>query len=1013
LTAEGQVIMPYEAANMPLLRSFPGYSNVKKPDGSWFTTVSTSPHDRIRVLEIADKLALEVAPELRTVAKTQQEEVALNKNLYPFQVQGVRFLASGTHRLLGDDMGCIDGEAIINVNRGAGIGGKGFKIKLKDLYHKFNGGRITGGKYWDPNIPTRVRALCGEEFRLQEIERVLDKGVKPVLKVILESGKSIRLTSDHEICSLGEDRLTKEWVRADRLAIGDIVLTNGQAVCKGCGEFKQVISYEFAKFPGYCKQCMYETKRKVGNFKGGKYTDKDGYVMVRSGKARKHPKFSQWGIGEHILVMEESLGRYLTDDEEVHHKNRIKDDNRLENLEVLSKSKHMILHGKAGGYKNIQGGIGGKGGQICFVPKIDYVKSIELDGTAHVYDIVCKDPYRNFVANGIVVHNCGKTVQALCALPQNGRALVICPAVVMYNWRNEIAKWTPEFTATVVKGKDSFRGPNQREIVITNYESIPDYFLPQDKILLGGGKISEYENLPEAKGGKNLFLENGNIYLIGDDYFCWKCNRSGCYACKNKGTNSKTRGVAKVPEPLRLVLAQTHFIGDEIHRCSNRTSQRSRKVRVLSGLCKAVTGLTGTPVLNHAEQLYNMLDSINMAEMTFGHWGKFMRLFNAEKGRFGIIWGDPSPEVPELLRRVMLRRKREEVLPDLPRKTYTTITVNNIPDSLKKKLDDLEAEWGDYVDTTGELPPFEQFSAIRAELAASRLADVLEYVEDCEEQNTPLVVASAHRHCIDEVGGREGWAAITGSTPPEMRTQIQEQFQSGKLKGVALTIQAGGIGINLTRAWKMLMVDLDWTPSCNMQCHDRICRIGQTSDKIEIVTMMSSHVMDQHVNNLILKKMRMIEGSVEKLVKPIIPVNTADNILQGETSEQFAQRMELVKKAREDAEKVEKENSTKEVRTKVEQIAEKFKSKIGKWIEQPLTPELTESIRNAFNAMVANDPDYASELNGIGFNKPDSYISRWLGHNLNTESECRAMLGLLQKYSGQLKNRFPNLFPTK
>jgi len=70
-------------------------------------------------------------------------------------------------------------------------------------------------------------------------------------------------------------------------------------------------------------------------WKGGKYIEPDkGYVMVLN---RAHPRARQNGyVCEHILVAEEMLGRALLPEEEVHHKNRDKADNRPDNLKVYA-----------------------------------------------------------------------------------------------------------------------------------------------------------------------------------------------------------------------------------------------------------------------------------------------------------------------------------------------------------------------------------------------------------------------------------------------------------------------------------------------------------------------------------------------------------------------------------------------------------------------------------------------------------------------------------------------------
>ena len=113
--------------------------------------------------------------------------------------------------------------------------------------------------------------------------------------------------------------------------------------CHGCGDFFVAASkgrrFCSRKCAQKVKPAAYPTKRKHYNWGRGK-TNCRGYVMVHApdhpvcqGNTRKY-------VLEHRLVMENHLGRYLESHESVHHINGVKNDNRIENLEMWT-TKHQ------------------------------------------------------------------------------------------------------------------------------------------------------------------------------------------------------------------------------------------------------------------------------------------------------------------------------------------------------------------------------------------------------------------------------------------------------------------------------------------------------------------------------------------------------------------------------------------------------------------------------------------------------------------------------------------------
>jgi SNF2 family DNA or RNA helicase len=272
-------------------------------------------------------------------------------------------------------------------------------------------------------------------------------------------------------------------------------------------------------------------------------------------------------------------------------------------------------------------------------------------------------------------------------------------------------------------------------------------------------------------------------------------------------------------------------------------------------------------------ELYTLFLVFGAMRKAFGGWGDYKKLWNTKKGRFGeVIWGTPNPELADRIRSVSLRRTRAEVLPELPAKTYQRVP-SEAGARLTKRLDDLQDDLGEELDeyerSSEVIPPAKvltklvEDTRLRVELARAKMADMHAWIErnSSEEDESPLVVFSTHRGPVEECGKLKGWRIITGDVTPKVRHDIVSEFQAGKLRGVALTLQSGGTGLTLTASHRMLFVDRAYTPPDNWQGEDRLCRPGQTQPVI-ISRLVTDHPLEIRLDEILEAKSLMIQAAM-------------------------------------------------------------------------------------------------------------------------------------------------------
>ena len=125
------------------------------------------------------------------------------------------------------------------------------------------------------------------------------------------------------------------------------------SACVDCGKRRWTILVKHKPYRIRCRSCSHKRiiKEAAAQWKGGKHKNSGGYILIRIYPGDFfYPMAVGHYVKEHRLVMAKHLGRCLQSWELVYHKNGLKDDNRIENLELTITGSHSIQHGK--GYRD-------------------------------------------------------------------------------------------------------------------------------------------------------------------------------------------------------------------------------------------------------------------------------------------------------------------------------------------------------------------------------------------------------------------------------------------------------------------------------------------------------------------------------------------------------------------------------------------------------------------------------------------------------------------------------------
>ncbi len=427
-------------------------------------------------------------------------------------------------------------------------------------------------------------------------------------------------------------------------------------------------------------------------------------------------------------------------------------------------------------------------------------KPIEKNITLPIIDITLFPKYRKFQIVGIQFlesvkgiglladdMGIGKSAQSIgyAKLHKNIRPiLVICPASIKLNWKNEITKWS---------GEDSYVLSGEK----------PDPVIPR----------------------------NYNWYIINYDILAY-----GVY--DDKSVKKKLIDIKGWVDRLSELNIKGIII-DECQYLSGQTIRYKAVVKAKKLLSpKMFIALSGTPMRNCPANFYNILNLLK-PELFPNRWKYLFRYCNPKNNGFGwqFIGATNVEELHNKVKGFMIRRTKEEVLTELPhkQKIIVPMELNKVEEKEYLEATKEFIEWLKGYTGKNALQAQEQIEKLKQLAYLAKRNSVIQWIKDYLNTDNKLVVFTYHKNALQDIYSQFKTISVTldGSTPNKVRQENIDKFQNDKKVRLLIgQIQAAGIGITLTAANACAFSEFGYSPFDHDQAEDRINRIGQKADSI-------------------------------------------------------------------------------------------------------------------------------------------------------------------------------------
>ncbi len=409
----------------------------------------------------------------------------------------------------------------------------------------------------------------------------------------------------------------------------------------------------------------------------------------------------------------------------------------------------------------------------------------------------------------------GKTLQALAVLlnrADEGPALVVAPTSVLFNWRDEAARFSPSLRVQLYSELDR-----------------------------------KEPALPKLGANDVLVISYG--LLVRD------------------AKRLAKQGFATV-------------VFDEAQQLKNPGTQRYRAAKDLKADFRFA--LSGTPIENHLGELWSLFSLTFPALL--GTWDDFRERYAMPIEK--RIDPAAAPELAQVLQPFLLRRTKSEVAAELPPRTDVRVPIVLSPaewelyeDTRLSALSDLETPGNVMKEQERRIQVLAMLTRLRLAASHPRLLDdaaspesskltrLMELVDELRAEGQRMLIFSqftSHLALVKAALDAKGVTSLQldGTTTAKDRKKLVQAFQEGSDPVFLISLKAGGVGLNLTAATNVILLDPWWNPAVEDQASDRAHRIGQ-QQPVTVYRLVAMNTVEELMLSLHARKRALIAEVLE------------------------------------------------------------------------------------------------------------------------------------------------------